>query len=216
MFYSGIFYCVDTGQYTMATGLQRLAYILDRRLITPIQGRCRICWWRFRLWSKAVHCGKNLRTEGTVHVAHGYNVTLGDDVLLGKDVNLGAFKSGKLCVGSNTYIGRYTIILAYEHVHIGNDCLIAPGSHITDVNHGFSRTDVPMRTQEYTSKKVVIEDDVWFGAGVSVLPGVTIGRGSIIGARAVVSKDIPPYSIAVGVPARVIHSRNTNLDISGN
>lgn len=162
---------------------------------------------RLRFFLQGVRCGSGLKVEGTVRVANGQNVELGQRVSLGLEVYLGALARGRVRIGANSYIGRFTTILAYEEVTIGNDCLIAPGCHITDVNHGFASLDEPMRTQPYTSKKVVIEDDVWFGAGVSVLPGVTIGKGSIIGARAVVSKSIPPYSIAFGVPAKVYRSR---------
>ena len=75
-------------------------------------------------------------------------------------------------------------------------------------NHKTNRTDIPMREQGMTEiMPIVIEDDVWIGARVVVLPGCTIGRGSVIGACSVVSKSIPPYSVAVGSPARVVKCR---------
>jgi acetyltransferase-like isoleucine patch superfamily enzyme len=181
------------------------------RLYVAIYGRTivRLRWVRVRLylWFQGVRFGRNLRAEGSLEVAKGDRITIGDNAKLGKDIYLGAFSSGELVIGSNTYVGRYTIILSHKSVRIGDDCLIAPGCHITDVNHGFRDPDKLIRQQEYPSREIVIEDDVWLGTGVSILPGVRIGKGSVIGARSVVTKDIPPYSIAVGVPAKVIQKR---------
>ncbi|MBW4484855.1 MAG: acyltransferase [Tildeniella torsiva UHER 1998/13D] len=81
-------------------------------------------------------------------------------------------------------------------------------------NHGFNDLTRPMHSQPLTTLGITIEDDCWLGTGVRVLDGVTIGIGSVIGAGAVVSRDIPPYSIAVGVPARVIKSRKEQLSAS--
>jgi acetyltransferase-like isoleucine patch superfamily enzyme len=123
--------------------------------------------------------------------------------LWGKDVYLGAWPEGGLVVGDHSYIGRWTVILAHQSVVIGNDCLIAPGCHITDVNHGIAQGEL-IRKQSLVSKPVRIGNDVWVGAGCSMLPGVTIGDGAVIGARAVVTHDIPAGAIAVGSPAKVI------------
>jgi galactoside O-acetyltransferase len=77
--------------------------------------------------------------------------------------------------------------------------------------HGFAETGRPMREQPLTSKgDIVLADDVWLGVNVAVMDGVTIGQGAIIGAGAVVTKDIPPYTIAGGVPARVLRARRAD------
>lgn len=86
--------------------------------------------------------------------------------------------------------------------------MMGPNVIIYTQNHRTDRTDIPMREQGMCEiKPVTIEDDVWLGARVCILPGVTIGKGSIIGACAVVSKSIPPYSLAVGNPAKVVKTR---------
>ncbi|MBN3966976.1 acyltransferase [Pseudomonas gregormendelii] len=91
---------------------------------------------------------------------------------------------------------------------IGDYVMIAPNVSILNESHTFQRTDIPMVFQPTTPKSnPVIDDDVWIGRNAVILPGVHIGRGSIIGAGAVVTKNIPPYSVAVGVPAKVIRSR---------
>jgi acetyltransferase-like isoleucine patch superfamily enzyme len=85
--------------------------------------------------------------------------------------------------------------------------MIGPNVVIISGTHNFKDVTIPIRKQGSVKKRVIIEDNVWLAANVNVMPGVRIGEGSVIGAGAVVTKDIPPYSIAVGVPARIIKSR---------
>ena len=99
--------------------------------------------------------------------------------------------------------------------HIGNNVLLASKIYISDSIHGSyvgnesdSHPDIPPIERILTSKKVEIKDNVWIGEFVSVLPGVTIGKGAIIGANSVVSKDIPDYVIAAGIPAKPIKKYN--------
>ena len=141
-----------------------------------------------------------------MRVSHGANVVLGDGVRLGDGVFLGAFAGGRLEIGSKSYLGRGSTILAYERVTIGADCLLAPYTYITDVNHGFE-SGALIRLQEYSSEPVSIGDDVWFGAGVKVMPGASVGDGAVIGAGAVITKSIGAQAIAVGVPAREVRKR---------
>lgn len=86
--------------------------------------------------------------------------------------------------------------------------MMGPNCYFFAHNHRFNRLDIPMIEQgSYPSKSFVIEDDVWLGRGVMVLPGRTISKGSIIGAGCVLTKDFPPYSIVGGNPGRIIRSR---------
>lgn len=114
--------------------------------------------------------------------------------------------------GSEVEIGDYSGIGVNCRIHgkvkIGNDVMMAPEVLILTANHRFDRLDVPMRMQEhYPSEPVAIGDDVWIGTRVIILPGVSIGHGAIVGAGAVVTKDLPQYAIAGGNPARVIKYR---------
>jgi acetyltransferase-like isoleucine patch superfamily enzyme len=109
-------------------------------------------------------------------------------------------------IGDYTFIGRGTEIEVSERLVIGKNCLIGPGVYITDHNHGM-RCDSPMNTQKCTSSPVVIDDDVWIGARCILLPGVSIGKGAIIAAGSVITKDVPAYSIMAGVPAQLIRIR---------
>lgn len=114
---------------------------------------------------------------------------------------------GRVTIGAKTIIGGGTTINAYLDVMIGDDVLIADDVHITDFDHRTDRLDVPIKDQGIVASPVRIGPDVWLGRGATVLRGVEIGQGSVIGAQAVVTRDIPPYSIAVGAPARVVRSR---------
>jgi acetyltransferase-like isoleucine patch superfamily enzyme len=141
-------------------------------------------------------------------------VRLGCCVRLGKDVYLGAWPEGEIVVGDRSYIGRWTIILAHQSVVIGNDYLIAPGCHITDVNHGIASGEL-IRKQPLISKPIRIGNDVWVGAGYSILPGVTIGNSAVIGARTVVTHDVPDGDIVTGLPAKLLRYRMERPDESG-
>lgn len=112
-----------------------------------------------------------------------------------------------IVIGKNSFVGRFSTIVAMEDVLIGENVLIAPFCYITATNHGMD-TAIPMIMQPQTSQRVKIDDDVWMGNGVTVLPGVTIGRGAVVGAGSVVTKDVPPYAIVGGVPAKVIKFRS--------
>lgn len=121
-------------------------------------------------------------------------------------------KSGEkiLIFGNNVEVNDYVHIGAIEKVQIGNNVLIASKVFIADHNHGCysgenqcSPETLP-GDRPISSSPVIIEDNVWLGEFVSVLPGVTIGKGCIIGCNSVVTKSIPPYCIAVGSPAKII------------
>lgn len=92
-------------------------------------------------------------------------------------------------------------------VFIGENVMIAPNVSIVAFNHGFETLQKPMVLQVNTEKAIVIEDDVWIASNCTISKGVHIGKGSIIGANSFVNKDIPPFSIVGGVPAKIIKSR---------
>lgn len=135
-------------------------------------------------------CGANVNIEKNAQFAYG--VELGDRSGLGVNCRI----SGK--------------------VRIGDDVMMGPNVSIYTRNHAFERTDVPMNTQGVSEEKpVVIENNVWIGANSIILPGVTISKGAIIGAGAVVTKDVPEYAIVGGNPAKVIKYRKKRTHDSG-
>ncbi len=160
--------------------------------------------------SRNIFLGDNtviLRNGCLNAAAKNSKVCLGDSVILNKDVEIEAKQGATVEIGDRTYINRNVWISAGASVKIGKDCLIAPYVGIVGTNLGHADPSIPINRQEPTSKGITIGDDCWLGHRVSVLDGVTIGQGCVIGAGAVVTKDIPPYSIAVGVPAKVVGSR---------
>lgn len=116
---------------------------------------------------------------------------------------------GRVSIGSNSSISNNTSINgASAGVYIGSDVMIAPGCCIVAFDHGTAFGPVPMIKQRLIEKAIVIEDNVWVGANCTITKGVTIGVGAIIGANSVVTKDVAPYSVVGGVPARLIKMRN--------
>jgi len=147
---------------------------------------------------------------------HGKNsqICIGDRAKLERGVNItvgGDYPNCKIEIGENTFIGPYVCIAGPGDIKIGKDCLIAAQTGIFANNHIFENPQQIIREQGVTYKGITIEDDCWLGTKVSVLDGITIGKGSVIGAGAIVTKSIPPYSIAVGVPARVIGQRDEKV-----
>ncbi len=134
-------------------------------------------------------------------------ICLENGVAIERNVNIGALGGTFIHIGQNTFIGPGTCIAGPGDIKIGKNCLIAAQSGIFANNHNFADMELPIREQGITRRGIVIEDDCWLGSGVKVLDGVTIGKGSVIGANSVVTKDIPPFSVAVGIPARVIKKR---------
>jgi acetyltransferase-like isoleucine patch superfamily enzyme len=136
-------------------------------------------------------------------------IELQDDVWLSRGSYIVAGRA-QVIVGPTTYIGHRCLFYGHNGIQIGRDVLLANDVQLICGNHTFSRRDIPIRAQPPLGAPIVVEDDVWLGASVIVLGGVTIGKGSVVGAGAVVTHSLPPYSIARGVPAVVIGTRGEN------
>jgi len=114
-------------------------------------------------------------------------------------------KIGKLFgVNSNSYINGVGEVEIGDYVLLGSNVTISSGVHPIDGQYP------PIITRQSIPKKIIIEDDVWIGSNAVIMPGVTVARGTVIGANSVVTKDTMPYTIMAGVPARVINKRDVN------
>jgi acetyltransferase-like isoleucine patch superfamily enzyme len=139
-------------------------------------------------------------------------IVVGDNVLVGRNTIL-LCTNGDIYIGNNVSIGFNSEIMSANYVKLGENVLVSSYCYLNAATHDFQRTDIPVSEQESTGGRIVLEDNVWLAANVKVLDGVTIGKDSIIGAGAVVNKDLPPLSIAVGIPAKVVRSRKPGYTV---
>lgn len=114
---------------------------------------------------------------------------------------------GKISLGTNVTVNPYCVLYGHGGLTIGDNVLVATGCVMISANHNIDDAQTSIRSQGLRCEGIEIEDDVWLGARVVVLDGVTIGRGAVIGAGAVVTKDIPAGAVALGVPAKVVRYR---------
>ena len=188
-----------------------LLSIFGERLLQVLRGS--LYKLRFKQSRGFIFVGKGVIIRNPRLIETGRNLTIKDFA------SIQALSRKGIQFGDNVMIGRYTIIECTgvirelgEGLRVGNnsnnDVLFGPRVSVHAENHIFERLDVPIRKQGTSRRGVKIEDDCWIGSGVIVTDGVTIGRGSVIAAGSVVTRDIPPFSVAAGVPARVIKQRN--------
>lgn len=146
-------------------------------------------WGLFKRYSilknLAEACGDNVAIFDGVVITHGERLSIGNNVSL----NVGSYFEGT------------------GGIEIGDDVGIAQGASVFSTNHIYTRTDIPHTDQGLEMGKVAIGNDVWIGSKATILMGVTVHDGAVIGAGAVVTKDVPGYSVNVGVPAKVINYR---------
>ena len=133
-------------------------------------------------------------------------IELQDDVRLSRECYIVTGK-GEVLIGPMSRIGHRCLMYGTRGIHIGRDALLANDVQLICGNHTFAHRDLPIRAQPVAGAPIVIEDDVWLGASVIVLGGTTIGKGCVVGAGAIVTRSLPPYSIAMGIPARVVGVR---------
>ena len=137
-------------------------------------------------------------------------VCIGNNTFIGPVIAYaGEFYAPKIIIGDKTCVGKNCSIAAINRVEIGKNVLFAGHVNITDHSHGYEDITMPIAPQKLISKgPIIIEDDCWLGFSCEILSGVHIGKHSIVAARAVVTKDVPPYSIVAGNPARIVKQCN--------
>ena len=211
---------------------------LDRVLLRRWQGGLEL--WRGRwLALRGAQVGRRFGVGRLVRVEYPTCLHVGDDVticehsylhcLSARGVRIGSHTSidrnlwlhcggkpddydhGYFEMGEHSYIGCNAVIGAGGGIRVGSHVRIGQCVNIHAENHRFADPTRLIREQGISYKGVVIEDDVWIGSKATILDGVTIGRGAVIGAGAVVTRSIPSYAIAVGVPARVVGTRGEDV-----
>ncbi len=157
---------------------------------------------RFGSCSKGVALGDRLVITGfpAIRIGEGTSIMSGS--------YLYAHDSDGLTIGSRCSFNHNVLLGAVGgEIVIGNDVLIGPNVVLRAADHVFTHTDIPIRDQGHRRGQIIIGDDVWLAANVVVTSGVSIGHGCVVGAGSVVTRDLPPMTICVGNPARVIRSR---------
>ena len=163
------------------------------------------------LRNKNVEIAKStmISPDTMIHPRTG-KITIGENCSIAPN----AILQGNIKIGNNVSVQIRSMLIGYGTcddqnglISIGDNTRIAPNCMLIAADHVFADPDTPIRQQGMKPGNITIEDDVWIAGGVHINAGVTIGRGSVIGAGAVVTKDIPPFSVAVGIPAKVIKKR---------
>ncbi len=160
-------------------------------------------------------CGSGVGFHGVEQFLGGSKIELGNNIFFGKGLVLTAWEEYRgggydpsIKISNNCSFGMYCHITATNRIEIGEGCLTGKWVTITDNSHG--RTDYeslvirPVERMLYSKGPVIIGKNVWIGDKATILPGVNIGEGAVIAANAVVTKDVPPFAIVAGVPAKII------------
>ena len=147
--------------------------------------------------------GKNITIRSNSELRGRGKIKIEDNVYIHENVLIKTYT--EIYIGKGTTINRNCII--QDKVKIGEYCSIAPNVVIVGSNHVFTDTKKNIKLQGNVNQGIIIEDDVWIAANCTILDGIKIGKGSIVAAGAVVSKDVDAYSIVAGVPAKIIKKR---------
>lgn len=134
-------------------------------------------------------------------------VRIGRHVALRDVAQIDCLQGAHITIGAYTTVNRGTFIVARESIKIGANVLIGEYVSIRDNDHAFAAPDTLIQQQGFVTVPVDIGNDVWIGRAAVICKGVSIGDGAVIGANSVVTRDVPPYAVAAGVPARVIKWR---------
>lgn len=192
---------------------QAIRRAVTQRMVSPyhLAGYTRYAVHRAR----AAAMGEDLVLQGMVftgrrvhlrpRAGHGH-LTIGPWCWLGNDNRL-RVHGGRLQLGAKVVMGTANQVNTHLDILIGDRCLLADNGYLCDFDHQFARLDMPIKDQGIAMSPVRIGPDCWLGDKVTVLRGSDVGRGSVIGAQSVVRSAVPPFSIAVGAPARPVRSR---------
>jgi acetyltransferase-like isoleucine patch superfamily enzyme len=155
--------------------------------------------------------GERVVFESGVLIFHPENISIGDDVYIGHQTILKGYYKGELNIEDGTWIGQQCFFHGAGNLSIGKNVGIGPGVKIITSHHSEEGINIPVLHSKLDFEKVSIGENSDLGNGSIILPGVQIGTGVIVGAGAVVTKDVPDYAVVVGSPARILRFRNQSL-----
>ncbi|HTR88479.1 MAG TPA: acyltransferase [Solirubrobacteraceae bacterium] len=156
-----------------------------------------------------------LQTDGPCFICPGVKLEIGPHATLriGRWAWIGhhtkiRVHEGEVSIGAKTVIGQECTISAYQHVHIGRECIVADRVMLIDFDHGVVEVERPIRLQGIYKRDVNVGSNVWIGYGACILRGVTVGHNSVIGTNSVLTRHVPENAVVGGVPARLIRMRD--------
>lgn len=198
--------------------MKKIKYMFIKKILNKIY----ICFHgihiefeKAMLYEKLSHLGKKSNIEYPYKINNPQNVCIGDNTTVLEGCRLDTYpineNYGKIIIGNNNYIGYNFSAISGGDILLANDILIASDVTIVSHNHGMNPEEpLSYMHQKLSAKCVTIGDGCWIGEKVQIMPGASVGKKCIIAAGAIVTKDIPDYSIVAGVPAKVIKKYNFN------
>jgi acetyltransferase-like isoleucine patch superfamily enzyme len=188
-------------------------FLFRNRMLTPKYGllALRLTGRRF-----LTPTGRRMVLDGMLFLGRGVKLQIGKRarVRFGRWVWIGhgtkiRCHEGMVRIGDKTVLGQECTISAYQHVSIGEQCVVADRVMMIDFDHNVAEVEWPIRAQGIYKRDVRVGNNVWIGYGAQILRGVSVGDNAIVGASAVVTKDVPANAVVAGVPARVIRMRES-------
>ena len=213
-------YCLEQLLFTLAGWIPTVVGIGVRavlyRLILKMDGVAAIESGVRLRFADQIHLGRNAYLDQGVYLhACPQGITIGDNsfVMHGSVLHVYNFRAlphAFIRIGQDSLIGEMNVLRGQGGITIGDRVYTAPLVQLLAVNHVYSDPHRPLIEQGITAEGIVVEDDVWIGAGAVITDGVRIGKGAVVAAGAVVTKDVPPHTVVGGVPARVLKTIDDN------
>jgi acetyltransferase-like isoleucine patch superfamily enzyme len=177
-------------------------------MLKAIKNALRQLGYRVRFGGRDIAIGPRTRISGraTLRLHGGGRIKVGRDCRISDYAMIMSY-GGSVEIGDDCSVNPFCLLYGHGGLKIGNGVRIASHTILIPANHTFDDPDVPISRQPETRLGIEVGDDVWLATGCKILDGVKIGRGCVVGAGAVVTKSLPEYSIAVGVPARIVGNR---------
>jgi acetyltransferase-like isoleucine patch superfamily enzyme len=198
--------------------LALIRFLARNRMITPTYGLLALRLLRRRFVTPT---GRRMVLDGMLFLGSRVQLQIGRSarVHFGRWTWIGhgtkiRCHEGEVRIGDKTVLGQECTISAYQHVSIGEQCIIADRVMMIDFDHNVAEVERPIRLQGIYKREVRVGNNVWIGYGAQILRGVTVGDNAIIGASAVVTRDVPANAVVAGVPARVIRMRQAPETLS--
>jgi acetyltransferase-like isoleucine patch superfamily enzyme len=194
-----------------------LRFIAQNKMLNWRYGRLA---WRYSWRRLLTSAGRRWRTDGFVFFGRGLEIEIarrgrvdfGRFVWIGDRTKIRCHE-GLVEIGAKSVLGQECTISAFQHVRIGEQCVIADRAMFIDFDHGVVEAERPIRKQGIYKRDVEVGNNVWVGYGACILRGVRVGDNAIVGTNSVVTRDVPANAVIGGIPARILRMREAPADL---